>query len=594
MTATAGGRGGVRRWTIGALLLALLAGAVALVGRADPRLDVKQLDRLLDPGAGALLRWQGEPRLTLFPTPTVTLTGVTVRHERDRVPILHAAVPRMEIALEVLPLLTGRIRAEAIRLLEADIRLTGNPAASEPAWLELLRTAMALPAALELYDATIHFPASARRNDRLHDVELHLDWDAAEQRLAVSGNATVRAQPMRFDVVLLDPERLRDPAGARASVRVDGFADAALRAEGRFHLARVDGPASHPQLRIREGDFRFGGSAGRGELALSYVDDRPRVSGRLELSELALAPYLERWLPNDLTELLAMPVSGRWLRGAEVDLETRAAAVDLGLVRLANTDARVRLHDARLVLTVAGAEVAGGTIDGELAVAAAGDGIAARGAGRLEDVSLTEAGDRFARPRVDVLIGGEDPPQGRGSSRFNVAARGATVRALVSSLAGRVETVIRDGSLPGADAVATLERVLDGHAGIAEGNAPFIPIAGRTRFSQLSARLLAGDGTLWLEGVRVQGDEFEIALTGELDLNDGEVLAQGTARLFDADAASGSSVLVELPFGVGGTLLEPMGAPGIPRLEPGAERTARTVGPPALHPPIARRDPRVG
>jgi hypothetical protein len=177
---------------------------------------------------------------------------------------------------------------------------------------------------------------------------------------------------------------------------------------------------------------------------------------------------------------------------------------------------------------------------------------------------------------------------------FDVALEGPTIGAMIQSLAGRAGVDIRDGSLDGADTISTLQRVVDGEAGIAEGEAPFIPIAGRTYFSRLTARLVAGAGVASAERIHLAGERFEITLSGELDLSGGELTAEGTASLFDAESGDGRNILVELPFGVGGTIRDPMGAPGIPRsADHPQRRTVRYPLPPqpaAFNPRRAGRD----
>ncbi|MCO0638266.1 hypothetical protein M8745_20235, partial [Lutimaribacter sp. EGI FJ00014] len=89
----------------------------------------------------------------------------------------------------------------------------------------------------------------------------------------------------------------------------------------------------------------------------------------------------------------------------------------------------------------------------------------------------------------------------------------------------------------------------------------------RTSFSTLIASADVRDGVVHVPRVRFEGDRFEISLSGRGKLVDGEVEAKGVAALHAADAPEPLQIpLVELPFGVGGTMREPMIAPGIPRI----------------------------
>jgi hypothetical protein len=212
--------------------------------------------------------------------------------------------------------------------------------------------------------------------------------------------------------------------------------------------------------------------------------------------------------------------------------------------------------------------------------------------GQARGVSLEEIDAPLQRSHTQRLLGAEQPPYGTATADVRASARGATIEQLLDSLSGRAQVSIRDGSVAGADAVATLQRLADGEFHIADGRAPFIPVAGRTRFDRFDARLTVDAGAASAEVVRMVGDRFEITLTGALDLADGVLQGEGSASLFPS-AGRVRPRMHELPFGIGGTLQQPMAAPGIPRM---AEDLHATGQPAALvrRPRGGRVDPDVG
>jgi hypothetical protein len=574
-----------RRITLAVMLAAVVAGAATVPLVVSSRLTERDVVVLLSDWAGAPVSWRGQPEIALFPTLQIAVADVAVRDGRGAGAAEVAFIPALRVSFKTLPLLWGRIEPDTVFLLEPRIAVSGQPA--DPAARSGGGRGLGAlfgphgsprPDAIVIRDGVIRYPGPHSGDvDAISEADLRLGWD--EDTGTLEGRFVAHGRAVEIEADLEEPWKLLAASGTRGRLMLSvaparpGEAPehrsfGPFRMEGTFRLAGSPERSGVEALQIGDASFRFEGSSARGSLAVSRVGDRPRLEGLLGFERVDLTPYLRAWLPDDLAELLAQPVSARWLKLADVDLALAASRVDLGAVRLDETAIRLAIQDGHMSVRVAEAGLAAGEVQGDLTVSASGSGVAARVAGRVHGVSLADAGEHLRRGRTSSLIGSEQPPQGSGTATFDLSARGDTIRAMIGSLAGRASAEVTNGSLDGADTVSTLERVVDDRAGIAEGEAPFIPIAGRTRFSRLTARLVAGEGVASLERLHLAGERFDITVSGELDLTGGELTAQGSARLFGDGPGDGADVLVELPFGVGGTLREPMGAPGIPRQHP--------------------------
>ncbi|MEM7489242.1 MAG: hypothetical protein AAF390_08985, partial [Pseudomonadota bacterium] len=147
---------------------------------------------------------------------------------------------------------------------------------------------------------------------------------------------------------------------------------------------------------------------------------------------------------------------------------------------------------------------------------------------------------------------------------------------IVDGITGSGRVTLEDGRLAGGDVVTTLQSLRDGREFMTDEKGPLIPAAGRTPFDRIETRVDLADGAARIIESTIAGELFEIDMAGVMGLQSGAMNVAGNAKLLAE--ATPIEVEVDLPFGVGGTLLGPVVAAGVPRLEDGWPARAQPPG----------------
>lgn len=605
--------------TIVVAIGAVSAAAIAVAPSIVPTQAAKsEIARRIGAWSGGPVAVGGEPEVTVFPAPGIVVRNVTVPGAPGASDRPFVTIPKLEASLRILPLLMGRIEVGSLTLVDSHINLIRNRAGT-PNWsvgrvrsrdtlgAMFSRDIGARPGEIILRDSTIYYEDwHSGRHETVTATDIRIGWLRGMQDLTLAGTFEWRGDVIELTAELDEPlaafsgpgstgrmtlaaqptelpEADDDASPARERYVGGGPPDDALPEGLAGQLGVPIGPLDiagtvevHEGVTtLSEATIELDGNVAEGAVSLDLDGDRPALTGSLVFDEVDLGPYIDEYIPKSLAEFLALPVSPRWITYADVDLGITADEIDFGAV--ASSDAAVRLvtRQGRMVLELRRAHLAGGRLAATASMEPAGDGAAIRVAGRARDVSLSGVGDILWAVSSSPLIGTDKPPQGIAEVMVDLQAEGDTVRAILASLDGRGVARIRDGSVDGADIVSTLERLVDGNEIIGKGHAPFVPVAGRTHFTQMTARMAVGDGVARADRIRLSGERFEITLSGEGDLERGELLAEGTASLYapvSRDARRDLNPVVELPFGIGGTVQEPVVAPGIPRIGHAADK----------------------
>ncbi|KPQ04967.1 MAG: AsmA protein [Rhodobacteraceae bacterium HLUCCA12] len=616
-------RWSVRRWalTLG-VIVAIVAGAGALAYRALPDLVPDQ--RLRAALSDHVATWTGsEARLRHFGDISldrglrVALDDVVLAGSAGGV-TWRIEVAALRASIRAMPLLRGKIEVgqlvldrPRIRIHDGEISLPDTPITSDAdgdapdtpmpvgeliltdatiasSGMEALRGIdLRLAAAEETAGVLLSggLPVGERRIGLEAWLENPLSAFSAEgsqarlalQNLPAQQPATVPSPPPQAATVALDQGR-----AARALLWVTdmlGLSPAgSLALEGQFALTpralRIADASMSVKSLLFEGDLDvvLPGTAPPGQQLNRVLDGAGRA-----WEEVAEAFAAGTWR--------AAPLTLDWLAPVDITLdagmrEAGIAGPDLEARRL-----RLETRDANLNLSVR----TSGDI-GEMAAEAMltpdtdTGGIRVDSNGRLDRVDLETLGE-FIQAQAQApppLVSPMELPNGRLDGRYDLAARGETLGALLSSLDGSIEAEARDGSIAGADLILTLEAVAEGRRFMTERDGPLIPAAGRTYFDTVEGRVDFVPGRAELRRASIRGGRYAIELNGEAALPVGEMQVEGQASLHaddpdDEDAAS----LVDLPFGLGGTLSAPVVAVGVPNrdgdtdIRPASDRTSQ-------------------
>lgn len=577
---------------------------------------------------GGTVRLHGEPEISAFPSVIVKVRDVVVADEQGTPSSPKITVPALRASLKLLPLLSGRVEVDRLTLIEPRVRLDGSEGDSR------LREALASAGTedpkprlgeIVMKDATVVYRHGKEDEAQtLAFAEFRIARANAAQAIAFSGRTewcgkmvTIEGElenpraafagsgsPGRLSVTLdpvlgqeaegedlsltEQPVPVAKASGAPAMQSLAGWLDLPGTWSAFFGPFTMEGKlrVDETSFLLSDADFAFAGDQWKGRFAVGEQSARPLLDRLFSLAELDICSYAKTLYAADSATVRAMPLNAEWLADADLDLEVTSERAVFGGIALTDVVARLAAHKGKGTLDLEAADPSGGQfeIDAMIEQAALSDGpgLALGLSGRLVDLSVSEFSQAVWAKRGNPLVGTAKPPEGTATSVFDLSAKGDSLESIIASLSGWAATDIRDGSIDGANIVLTLEKLVNGSSMVVEGEGPFIPVAGRTHFTKLSSVIDIGSGVANVMQTRIAGDRFEIVLSGRSDLERGEVNVEGTASLFEESSEDGRARrIVELPFGVGGTLREPVIAAGVPRI---GKRTRDSVAP--VHSPI--------
>ena len=497
-------------------------------------------------------------------------------------------VASIEAKVRLFPLLRGEVEIETLTLKAPQFRLVEHDASALAALgdLPVENTDLARPEGeVIVTDARFVYEGPSGRRVGFDGVDLRMAADPDSTGVLLAGG--LRAGMGRLDV----QGRLDDPAavlsGHGSAARLVLRRAAATQGAGTPPpQPRPDVPAAAREGQVTSGVRRIAAAIGLTGMSPVAIEGRitatPRTLGIADASvsfggllaegdlTVALAGAA---LPFDQLGRVACGASAAW-RDAAVALDWLAPleitlAARLRDSRLAGQSVearRIRLEtaDGRARLDVAAASDLG-RMRGEIALDALSSGGSPRVSveGRLEGVDKGATGRGLLSLAPLPLVAPPELPEGTLDVHIDLATRGDTLGAMATALDGMIDAEARDGRIAGTDLTLTLEGLADRREIMTEQDGPLIPSAGRTEFDTAEGRIDFVLGVARISMFHIRGARYDIDLRGEADLGIGAMRADGQARLLADD--SEPSLIVDLPFGLGGTLAAPVVAAGVPR-----------------------------
>lgn len=599
----------MRRLIITALVLAGIAATAIIVGPVLVSSRLADLDIADRVGAwtGEKVRVHGEPDVTLFPSLAVEVEGVVISGVAGAGREPYATVPRVRASLKILPLLTGRVEVGTLTLVDPRIHIFRRESGDD-------ETPTADGDIVQSAFDDVRIDEIILRNGSItHDgngepvTAVNLRFARLDESGAagLSGTFEWRSAMVELEAEVDDVPAVFDGNGSTARLRLaaapasssvnNGSEPAGQNAGGsggagsnrslRLLVERLGipiAPAStfgplqitgtfeidEKSMSLSDATVAMNGDEADGDVAARIGAGGPKLKGSLEFETLGFDTHMDRPLHTALGGLFAARPATGWLSRADVDLTVSAREVELGGATLADASVTLLSRDGRLALTLSQASLASGRITGQLGVEAGRNGISAQLSACLDEVSVSRLAGPVQLAGHVPLVGMQEPVRGTGSAALELEADGDSLESFTRSISGVFIGHIRDGSIGGIDVESTLERLVDGNTVIGRGDAPFIPVTGRTEFDLLSTYVPVDAGMAHDGGIRLYNDRYFVSLFGGGDLARGEIEVEGVALLFDPAAAGGRRFLrprVQLPFGAGGTIRKPMIVPGIPR-----------------------------
>ena len=319
---------------------------------------------------------------------------------------------------------------------------------------------------------------------------------------------------------------LRQLAGWSGAAIADGYGLGAFEVSGRLTTGNNQFAFENASVRIDE-------VRGRGDFVISERHDKPYVSGRLEVFDLDLNPYLastqaeaaaqisesasaeERAAameeaasaPARAVDIEAAPSDVQMdfagLRTINADLELTTAALRVQRMRVDHSQLSLVLHDGFMAATLHRLDLYGGSGRGRIELDARADAVKIMQDYVFEGVDahsfLTDAAN------LDNL-------EGRAELSFTIRTTGRTQSELIASTDGRAHIEVVSGALRGVDLAGvsrTIARAFNGE---------LIRPDARTPFRGMSASFAIADGVLASENMSFNTPDMEIRGIGVIDL----------------------------------------------------------------------------
>ena len=571
------------KWLLLGLIALLLAGLATLPRQFgdSARLATRVTDAL-SAWTGGEVKLTGPLSVQYFPDVAIK-SGFEVTNA-SRLPLVKSiATSDARLSLDLVELLFGRIKVDALRLLRPDITLKEAPSlVMGPDQTLPAKVANLLSGApvgvLRLRDGTIHLPTAAGA-EAIKKIDARFDVGSGTGAMSSSGSFQLRGETVRFALesgapsdtadglripinltltatpvaakvagtasfangLKLDGDVQADMANARDFLRwtgiplADGKSLQRLSASGMAHW-------NGTTLTFDDGTFALDGNEAVGLLAVT-PGPRPRVDGTLAFDRLALDPYLGTGVPAEATEA-AKATQGNQplLKYFDADLRISAAEITVPTVMLGRGGFTISAKQGLVAGDVGELELCGGSATGRVGLDLSQERARASVTATISGVPVEDCLKQLA---LDV------PVNGTGGLRAELSAEGRSYDELTQGLAGSFKVNAQNGAVP-VDITRLLTTVapLDGD-GWSRNSV--------TVFDQLNATCRLGTGHIWCDTFTMQTGRGTISGSGDVDLGQQTI----DWNLFVADHAqplSASRLSTESPprISISGALSQPM------------------------------------
>lgn len=428
----------------------VVVGVVLFVATLDLNDFRAEIEGAVAESTGRTLRIDGDLNLAWTPRPTLTTETVHFANADWGSKPDMATVGRLEAAVEVIPLLSGRLDVQRIVLsdvtvlLERDGAGLGNWEIAGPGrntgGLNTggRRDGVPLVRSLELADVTVLWkesPEAAARTVRVDRLSFAAANDAALMDVSIKADLDGDAVELEGTLPAL-AEALRPGATLPVDLKGTlGGQDVAVAANLRYAMSDAGAIASvsAERLAVTVGDLAATG------MALVMLDGpRPRIEADLRADRLVL-PEGE---PKDGGDPLDDPLRFELLDLLDGKLTLAVASLLVGELEASDVHVTATLDAGLLTLDPASATVS----EGEIAATAVVDAAA-----ETPRHTLTASWRAANFGKLARTLHGSDTLEATGDARVDLTATGVSVRDMVASLAGVAWITVKDGRIANED-----------------------------------------------------------------------------------------------------------------------------------------------
>lgn len=563
---------GARRWLATAVAAAATFAAIAAAIAPwlfSPAALMDAVGDQLQGSSGLYVTTRGKTRFSLFPRPSIAVEGVAFA-DRNGALLIESSELRGDV--DIVPLLTGRLKVTAVKLIRPHARVdfdktpAGAPGAAA-------RAAAAKPATLEAAAAdnvrfgtvsVVDGDARVSYRGRLYALEkinAKFEWRRIGEAAALTGAFDFNGERLEALLWIARPGALlrgeesvvtsrldgrtfqfeaqgvgQLGANARFVGRVAAAAASARRALALFDVAMpLPGPFSDAQFSAQatfapqEAHFKGArlfadGNEFRGDLDLQKEDGRLTLAAALQSEFLSLRPFLAEAPP-------LVDANGQWssrafelpddFSGVDVDLRLAVGHARLGRLKISDASITATLRDGAAELSIDQAQAYRGAFKLRASVAPGPDGLVFRANAQTTAV---EAGpllwDAYGKPLLAGAL----------NATLTLDGTGGRMSALMQSLNGRASVALVDGEIAGVD----LEKALQGLEKRPLSSAVDIR-SGRSIVDAASAAIKFENGVANISEGSVRGRGFSVTFGGSAPLPERALAIKAVAR--EADTA---------------------------------------------------------
>ncbi|MFO1101800.1 MAG: AsmA family protein [Methylocystis sp.] len=529
----------------------------------------------LQGSSGLYVAARGKTSFSLFPRPSIAVDRVAFA---DRNGALIIESSELHGDVDVLPLLAGRLKVAAVKLVRPHARIDfdktpdGAPGAAA-------RAAAAKPATLEAAAAdNVRFgtvsivDGDARVSYRgrlyaLKRIDAKFEWRRIGEAAALSGAFDLNGE--RLEALLwvarpgallrgeesvvtsrLDGQTIRFEAqgvgqlgaNARFAGHVAAAASSARRALALFgEAAPLPGPFNDTQFsaqatlstgeaHLKDARLFVDGNEFRGDFDLHKEDGRPTLAVALKSEFLSLRPFLYDAPP-------LVDSDGQWsgrpfelpdLSGADVDLRLAVGHARLGRLKISDASITATLRDGAAELSIDQAQAYRGAFKFRASVAPGPEGLVFHA--NAQTITAVDAGpllwDAYGKPLLAGAL----------NATLAVDGVGESMSALVRSLNGRAGVALVDGEISGVNLEKALQRLEKRPLSSA------VDIrSGRSIVDAASAAIKFENGVAMISEGNVRGPGFSVAFSGSAPLPKRALAISAVARAAGAAGKIGES-----------------------------------------------------
>lgn len=529
------------KWLLLGLAVALVLG-IALLPR-----QFSESSRLAARVTDALSAWTGgEVKLTgplsVRYFPDVAIKSGFELTNASRLPLVKSiTADKAKISLDLVALLSGKLRVDALRLHRPEIVLKNTPSlVMGPDQTLQARATNLLGGApvgvVRVSDGILRVP-TASGMEAIEKIDARFEANSGDGAVSSFGTFMLRGEKVGFTLTCGAPSQSVDglqipvalkftstPISAKLSgtasltnaLQLDAKVNAEMPSVRQFlrwagiglpegaSLQRLTASGmahwNGTTLTFDDGAFNLDGNAAVGLLALT-PGERPRIEGTLDFDRLALDPYVGGGTATEPPHAQGTLADQAILKHLDADLRVSAANISAPFISLGRGGFTISAKDGVVASEVGELELCGGSATGRIGLDMRAEAAKASVTASLTDVAVDGC---FAPLALDV------PINGIGALKVELTTEGRAYDELAQGLGGTFKLDARNGAVP-LDLARLLGTVapLDGDGW--SRNSPSL-------FDQLKTDCRLDRGHIWCETFNMQTRRGLISGSGKVDL----------------------------------------------------------------------------